>query len=155
MDGDGYGDNPTGPFADVFPNDSTQWTDYDGDNCGDNQDGNNPDRFPTDPTQCEDTDGDGYGDNPNGRDPDMFIDIYSQWADSDGDGLGDNISEGASLADICIDPQTGNDKSCIYDRDNDGFDDLEDRFLMNPHNGLMLMKMVKVTIHWVITEIHQ
>ena len=132
LDGDGYGDNPTGPFADVFPNDSTQWTDYDGDNCGDNQDGNNPDRFPTDPTQCEDTDGDGYGDNPNGRDPDMFIDIYSQWADSDGDGLGDNISEGASLADICIDPQTGNDKSCIYDRDNDGFDDLEDQFPDEP-----------------------
>ena len=43
----------------------------------------------------------------------MFIDIYSQWADSDGDGLGDNISEGASLADVCKDPETGNDKSCL------------------------------------------
>ena len=128
LDDDGYGDNPTGPFADVFPDDSTQWTDYDGDNCGDNQDGNNPDRFPTDPTQCEDTDGDGYGDNPNGRDPDMFIDIYSQWADTDGDGLGDNISEGASLADVCINPDTGNEKSCISDRDNDGFDDFDDQF---------------------------
>ena len=127
-DGDGYGDNPTGPFADVFPKDATQWTDYDGDNCGDNQDGNNPDRFPTDPTQCEDSDGDGKGDNPNGRDPDMFIDIYSQWYDSDGDGLGDNVSQGASFADICIDPSTGNEKSCIFDRDNDGYDDDVDLF---------------------------
>ena len=42
----------------------------------------------------------------------MFIDIYSQWADSDGDGLG-ITSQKASLADICIDPQTGNDKSCM------------------------------------------
>ena len=30
-DGDGYGDNPNGLNPDIFPNDSTQWSDADGD----------------------------------------------------------------------------------------------------------------------------
>ena len=66
-DGDGYGDNPNGSNADLFPNDSTEWYDTDGDGYGNNA----ADAFPTDGTQWNDTDDDGYGDNPNGTNADI------------------------------------------------------------------------------------
>ena len=90
QDGDGYGDNPNGNASDAFPFDSTQWADSDGDGYGDNAAGNNPDEFPTDSTQWADSDGDGYGDNPTGTNGDAFPTDPSQWADQDGDGYGDN-----------------------------------------------------------------
>ena len=114
VDGDGYSDS-----GDVFPNDSTQWSDTDGDGYGDASSGNNGDMFPLDSTQWNDTDGDGFGDNPNGIDPDGCVEEFGNstvgrlgcldddgdgWAniddafpfnafettDSDGDGVGDN-----------------------------------------------------------------
>ena len=81
-DGDGYPDN-----TDVFPNDSTQWSDRDNDGYGDNLNGNNPDAFPDNPNERKDSDGDGYGDNsdfyPN--DPLRHLEV-----DTDGDGYTDS-----------------------------------------------------------------
>jgi hypothetical protein len=57
-DDDGYPDD-----MDDFPNEPTQWSDFDGDNYGDNPDGLNPDAFPEDPNEWLDSDGDNYGDN--------------------------------------------------------------------------------------------
>ena len=84
-DGDGYSDS-----GDAFPNDPSQYSDYDNDGCGDNPSGVNADQFPTDATQCTDSDSDGYGDNINGNNPDHFPSDSSQWNDTDGDGYGDN-----------------------------------------------------------------
>ena len=84
-DSDGYSNS-----GDAFPNDPSQFSDYDGDGCGDNPSGVNPDEFPYDITQCTDADGDGYGDNISGNNPDYFPSDSSQWNDTDGDGFGDN-----------------------------------------------------------------
>jgi hypothetical protein len=54
---------------DVFPNDSSEWSDTDGDGYGDNSD-----VFPNDSFEWLDTDGDGYGDNS-----DAFPDDPSYW----------------------------------------------------------------------------
>ena len=43
--------------------DPTQWSDQDGDGYGDNASGNYADEYPTEPTQWSDSDNDGYGDN--------------------------------------------------------------------------------------------
>ena len=53
---------------DVFPFDSTQWSDLDQDGCGDNPKGTMADMFINDPAECLDTDGDGIGDNS-----DLFV----------------------------------------------------------------------------------
>ena len=90
QDGDGYGDNPNGNASDAFPYDSSQWSDQDGDGYGDNATGNYADEYPADSTQWEDSDGDGYGDNPTGNNGDAFPADSTQWADQDGDGYGDN-----------------------------------------------------------------
>ena len=84
-DGDGYSNS-----GDAFPNDSSQYSDYDNDGCGDNPTGVNADEFPYDTTQCTDADSDGYGDNLSGNNPDNFPSDSSQWNDTDGDGFGDN-----------------------------------------------------------------
>ncbi|MFL2968892.1 MAG: hypothetical protein ACJZ6A_07070 [Candidatus Poseidoniaceae archaeon] len=84
-DGDGYSNS-----GDAFPNDSSQFSDYDNDGCGDNPTGVNADEFPYDTTQCTDYDSDGYGDNLSGNNPDHFPSDSSQWNDTDGDGFGDN-----------------------------------------------------------------
>jgi hypothetical protein len=57
-DNDGYGDNPDGTNADLFPADATEWFDSDLDGVGDNADA-----FPNDPDETMDSDGDGMGDN--------------------------------------------------------------------------------------------
>ncbi|MBT60265.1 MAG: hypothetical protein CMA63_01765 [Euryarchaeota archaeon] len=128
-DGDGYGDNAWGNNADAFPDDPTQWKDWDNDECGDNvvnDDGDleGGDYFPRDTTQCADRDGDGYGDNQFGSNPDAFPDDEFEWEDADGDGLGDND------ADRCLDGETGAERMCINDFDNDGWNDDVDEF---PH----------------------
>ena len=84
-DSDGYSNS-----GDAFPNDPTQFSDYDQDGCGDNPSGVNSDEFPYDATQCTDADGDGYGDNTSGNNPDAFPSDSTQWNDTDGDGYGDN-----------------------------------------------------------------
>ena len=84
-DSDGYSNS-----GDAFPDDPTQFSDYDEDGCGDNPSGVNPDEFPYDITQCTDGDGDGYGDNISGNNPDKFPSDSTQWNDTDGDGYGDN-----------------------------------------------------------------
>ncbi len=108
-DGDGVGDG-----TDVFPNESSQWSDYDGDGFGDNASGYNGDNcmyvfgnstynmrgcvdsdgdtvadmeddMPEDPTQWEDTDGDGFGNNPNGTNPDGCPMLWgNSWRDQHG-----------------------------------------------------------------------
>jgi len=72
-DGDLYPD-----FMDKFPNDPTQWSDFDGDGYGDNPDGTDPDEFPEDPGEWKDTDRDGIGDNA-----DAFPNDPSKWEDKE------------------------------------------------------------------------
>ena len=101
-DGDGVG-----KYSDKFPNDASQWNDFDNDGFGDEPTGNNPDgcvtqagnsiwpvlgcpdydvdgwadtrdRFPGDITQWNDSDWDGYGDNLNGHQPDACPNVYGE-----------------------------------------------------------------------------
>ena len=65
IDGDGFGDNPSGNNPDLFPYDAFEWADADSDGVGDNTD-----NFPTDSSQWSDIDGDGFGDNSDGTDAD-------------------------------------------------------------------------------------
>ncbi len=131
-------DGVVDPF-DAFPNDFYQQTDSDGDGWGDNSEGvyaddcpevygtsnysgvmgcpdadgdlhpDSDDAFPDDPLQWEDSDGDGWGDNYGWTNTtiadevnigelitireqwgDAWPDDPSQWSDTDGDGYGDN-----------------------------------------------------------------
>ena len=114
-DSDGYVNT-----LDYFPDESTQWSDFDGDGFGDNQNGYNGDdcytssghsrkdgvfgcqdsdndgyadsidEFPLEITQWIDNDKDGFGDNLSGFNGDHFPYDYTQWSDLDGDGYGDN-----------------------------------------------------------------
>ena len=147
-DSDGYSNS-----GDAFPNDPSQFSDYDGDGCGDNPSGANPDEFPYDSTQCSDTDGDGYGDNISGNGADKFPLDSSQWNDTDGDGYGDNPL--GNNSDDCPDesgnstfPGLGcpdwdgdghantfdafpNDANETHDSDSDGVGDNADEFPLN------------------------
>ena len=116
-DNDNVGDN-----SDAFPFDPTQTRDSDFDGYGDNKDGFEGDQFTNNPTQWYDRDMDGYGDNEWGSNPDSFPDDANEWFDYDGDGRGDN------LADKCYDLDSDELRACIYDADNDGFDDDDDQF---------------------------
>ena len=147
-DGDGYSNS-----GDAFPDDSSQFSDYDNDGYGDNPDGNNPDAcpttagtsyldvlgcsdfdndgwssqtdvFPFDPTQWSDQDGDGYGDNVSGNNPDAFPEDANEYVDSDGDGVGDN-------ADVFPD-----DANESMDSDGDGIGDNTDVFPLNPNESV-------------------
>ena len=143
-DGDGYSNS-----GDAFPNDPSQFSDYDNDGYGDNPDGTNPDGcpsqlgtsyidtygcadydsdgrseltdvFPYDPTQWSDQDGDGYGDNASGNNPDAFPEDANEYVDSDGDGVGDNSDTF---------PEDANES---VDSDGDGVGDNSDAFPLNP-----------------------
>ena len=88
-DGDGVG-----KYSDKFPNDSTQWDDFDNDGFGDQPTGNNPDGCVTQPGNsiwpvlgCPDYDGDRWSDSR-----DRFPGDNSQWNDTDWDGYGDNTT---------------------------------------------------------------
>ncbi len=126
-DGDGWTAS-----HDAFPNDGTQWNDTDGDGFGDEPTGNYADDCPTtfgDSWQngtlgCPDADGDGWSD-----DEDSFDNDVSQWKDSDGDGFGDNI--GGTNPDSCPNEAgnstQGNTLGCP-DSDGDGWADSVDAF---------------------------
>ena len=124
-DGDGFGDNPNGNNSDWDIDDPTQWLDTDGDGYGDNLSGNNPDAFPLNPGQWLDTDGDGYGDNKQSAGGDQFPEDSTQWNDTDYDGYGDNQEPGATNSDDC--PNQGGtswqDRDGCQDSDGDGWSD--------------------------------
>ena len=126
-DGDGWTAND-----DAFPNDGTQWNDTDGDGFGDEPTGNYADDCPTsfgDSWQngtlgCPDADGDGWSDSE-----DSFDDDQTQWKDSDGDGFGDNI--GGTNPDSCQTEAGNSTQGGILgcpDADGDGWADSADAF---------------------------
>ena len=122
-DGDGYGDYQSGNNSDAFPNDATEWLDTDNDGYGDNSD-----IFPTNSDQWLDSDGDGYGDNSDGIDGDLFPEDNTQWLDSDRDSFGDNLV--GTRGDSC--PQQNGfstiDRFGCPDTDMDGYSDAGDAF---------------------------
>ena len=122
-DDDGYSNS-----GDAFPNEPSQFSDYDDDGCGDNPSGVNADEFSYDTTQCTDSDSDGYGDNLSGNNPDHFPSDSSQWNDTDGDGFGDNPL--GNNSDNCP-SEAGNStmpgRGCL-DSDGDGYANTFDAF---------------------------
>ena len=104
--------------ADIWPFDSTQWTDSDGDGYGDNSSDSatNPDKFPDNIAAAEDNDSDGY--------PDVWTSFYNRSDE-------DLTNNGAGLVlDGC--PGTwGNSTNPVSgcpDTDGDGWDDSADAF---------------------------
>ena len=128
---DADGDGRTVEY-DVFPTDGTQWNDTDGDGFGDEPAGNFADDCPnTSGTSwqngtlgCPDNDGDGWSDGE-----DKFTDDSTQWHDIDGDGYGDNI--GGTNPDSCPtifgNSTEGGVLGCV-DSDGDGWADSADAF---------------------------
>ena len=149
-DNDGYGDNLTGfrgdacpndygesnrngtfgcvdydfdgwaDLEDVFPYDSSQWSDWDGDGFGDELIGYEGDACPSqygnstnDRYGCVDDDGDGWS-----NAGDDFTSNPTQYSDVDGDGYGDNQSVGATMSDAFP-----NDGTQWNDTDGDGYGD--------------------------------
>jgi hypothetical protein len=148
VDFDGWAD-----FEDLFPNDSSQWSDWDGDGFGDELIGYEGDSCPSqygnstnDRYGCLDDDGDGWS-----NAGDDFISNPTQYSDVDGDGYGDNQSTGATMSDAFPndgtqwndtdgdghgDNQYGNqgdwfpnDPSRWQDSDGDGYADEDDAFI--------------------------
>jgi len=114
-DFDGWAD-----FQDMFPNESSQWSDVDGDGFGDKLIGVQGDSCPTqfgnstvDRFGCVDSDGDGYSNTS-----DDFPNEPTQHLDSDGDGYGNNQTNGAMVPDAF--PFDGTQWN---DTDNDGHGD--------------------------------
>ena len=135
---DADGDGRTVEY-DAFPNDGTQWNDTDGDGFGDEPTGNFADDCPNtygDSWQngtlgCPDSDGDGWADSI-----DDFPNDDTQHSDQDGDGFGDNAT--GNNADDC--PITfGNstiDRLGCVDTDGDGYSDINDDFPTDPTRHL-------------------
>ncbi|MGB2493667.1 MAG: hypothetical protein ACPID1_03415 [Poseidonia sp.] len=146
-DFDGWADS-----QDHFPNDSSQWQDFDGDGYGDEFIGFQGDACPNTPgnsTQdrfgCTDADGDGWSD-----EGDAFPTEPTQHSDRDLDGYGDNQSAGAFQPDAfpgdttqwtdadgdghgdnpygTLGDQFPNDPNRWKDSDNDGVADEDDAF---------------------------
>jgi hypothetical protein len=145
-DEDGFSNaDPDWPLeygADYFPNDATQWSDFDDDGFGDNwanatwtdrksswpgemlTDATTQDACPTrsgtswrdDTLGCPDADGDGWYDAM-----DAFMGDATQWEDADGDGYGDNTS--GNEADACpsIPGNSTIDRFGCMDSDGDGY----------------------------------
>ena len=114
-DFDGWADS-----EDVFPYDSSQWSDWDGDGFGDELIGYEGDACPSqygnsthDRYGCLDNDGDGWS-----NAGDDFIHNPTQYFDTDGDGYGDNQSAGANMSDAFP-----NDGTQWNDTDGDGHGD--------------------------------
>ena len=124
-DGDG-----SGKYSDKFPNDNTQWSDYDNDGYGDQPTGNDPDNCVTqagnstiDLLGCPDYDGDGYS-----NQGDDFPNEITQFRDSDSDGYGDNLS--GALGDACQSTygESTRDRYGCPDSDFDGWSNQNDTF---------------------------
>ena len=81
---------------DEFPNNPSQWVDYDGDGFGDNSSGAWGDAFPLDRYEWEDADGDGFGDN-------YQDDCGDEWGNSTRGIAGCPDSDGDGYADVCGD----------------------------------------------------
>ncbi len=137
--------------ADAFPNEVTQWRDIDGDGYGDNASGNFADICPYSSTSnvqtgrisehdrlgCDDTDKDGWSDpealapaHPHGS-ADAFSLDPTQWNDTDDDGFGDQL-EGFQ-GDACP-TEPGNstmDRYGCLDTDGDLWSDPTDE--VHPH----------------------
>jgi hypothetical protein len=145
-DEDGYSNADSGWLfddgADSFPNDATQWSDFDGDGFGDNwandtwddrksswpgemvTDATSQDACPiragdswrNDTLGCPDADGDGWYDLM-----DAFMNDATQWEDSDMDGYGDNAS--GNEPDNCpsIPGNSTADRFGCLDSDGDGY----------------------------------
>lgn len=103
FDGDGFGDNED----DAFPQDADNWSDADSDGFGDQTD----DAFTDDADNWTDADGDGFGDQTD----DAFPDDADNWTDADGDGFGDETDDAFP-----------DDATEWVDADEDGFGDNED-----------------------------
>ena len=124
------------PNGDFFPNDPTQWSDFDSDGFGDNKDGNNGDQCPelygkstiAAARGCPDTDNDGV------VDPfDAFPNDFYQQTDSDGDGWGDN--QAVPNGDDCPEEFGTSNYSGLLgcpDADGDLHADTEDEFPDDP-----------------------
>jgi len=118
MDDDGYPDS-----YDDFPDDPSEWNDYDGDGIGDNSD----DCYSSygtswrDSDGCPDNDGDGWS-----NIADAFDYDDTQWEDYDGDYFGDN-PEGR-MADACPEEYGSSyrDRYGCLDTDYDGASDPDD-----------------------------
>jgi len=115
-DGDGYSDADgtwtTAQGADVWPSDSTQWSDTDSDGYGDNPGGTNPDGCPlnagtstTDRLGCQDPDGDG-------------------WSTADGLWTTANGADGCPM----VAGTSTEDQNGCPDGDSDGYSDAGDAF---------------------------
>ena len=104
--------------ADVWPFDSTQWTDTDGDGYGDNssQDATNPDSYPDNIAAAEDNDSDGYPDRWT-----QFYDLSDNDTENDGGGL---------ILDACpgVFGNSTNPYPGCPDLDGDGWMNSEDAF---------------------------
>ncbi len=117
-DADGYVD-----LRDAFPEDATEWADFDNDGVGNNRDTDDDDdsyldekdAFPLDPNEWLDSDNDSIGNNADNDDDndgyhdnqDAFPLDPNEWLDSDNDGIGNNADN---------------------DDDNDGYHDNQDAF---------------------------
>ena len=123
IDGDGY-DND----VDVFPQDPSEWADFDGDSIGDNTDLDDDndlvldvnDAFPYDSSETVDTDGDGVGDNAD------LNDDGDAWTDADELACGSDSLDATSFpndfdADMVCDKVDTDD-------DGDGVADINDAF---------------------------
>ena len=121
---------------DEFPNNPSQWVDYDGDGFGDNSSGYMGDAFPQDRFEWEDTDGDGFGDR-------LRDDCPEEWGNSTRgvygcqDSDGDRYADAASILDNfqeVVDAcpfefgLSSNDRIGCPDYDRDGWSDLNDDF---------------------------
>ncbi|MBL6883075.1 MAG: hypothetical protein ISR09_01605 [Candidatus Thalassarchaeum sp.] len=123
LDGDGF-DND----ADVFPEDPSEWADFDGDSIGDNADIDDDndlvldvdDAFPYDSFETVDTDGDGVGNNAD------LNDDADSWTDAEELACGSDGLDSTSVPDdfdgdmICDKVDT--------DDDGDGVADINDAF---------------------------
>lgn len=137
-DGDGYANS-----IDVYPEESTQWSDLDEDGYGDSPTGFNGDACPAiygtsneDRHGCVDSDNDGWSNADSGwlvaSGADAFPNEFTQHLDQDGDGFGD--APQGFQADACIEsPGTSyEDQYGCLDSDNDGWSDEADALPLEP-----------------------
>jgi len=146
-DQDGWSDPdsewPTSSGSDAFPQDSTQWADFDEDGYGDNPDGELADdctdsfgESVIDRMGCPDSDNDGRSDPDQDWGVSEGADALpleaTQWQDLDGDGFGDDPA--GERYDSCNDIQGTSyiDYYGCIDSDEDGIRDSDDKYADDP-----------------------